>query len=411
MNQGASPPTSTQRRRAATVFIFVTLLIDVLSFGLIIPVLPHLIEEFLGGDVPRAAIWYGWFQVAFLGMQFIFMPIQGALSDRFGRRPVILISTIGLGLDYVVMAIASTLPILLVARMVAGMTSASLSAANAYIADVTPQARRAQAYGIVGIAFGLGLSIAPVVGGALGSVDMRLPFWVAAALCAANFCYGLLVLPESLPPENRSRTFVFAHANLLGSLRLLRRYPRVLGMIGVAALDALAHMAAPATFVLYAGYRFGWGPLMVGVTLTLSGVLQSIVQGFLVKPIVGAMGENRALIFSLGCGTLGLTLFALAPTGYWFWAVMPITALWGAARPALQSLLSGAVDAREQGRLQGTVTSISSLAGIVGAIVFPIVLAIVTASERHDVWAGATFFIAAAAAGVGLLLAYRVVRR
>lgn len=403
-NVASTPPV----RRAALIFIFITLLIDILSFGLIIPVLPHLILGFVNENVSVAAWWYLAFSVVFMAMQFVFTPVQGALADRFGRRPIILASNLGLGLDFLMMALVNTLPLLFIGRVISGITSASFSASNAYVADVTPPEKRAQAYGFLGIAFGVGFVIAPVIGGFLGEIHPRLPFWAAVCMSLTNFCYGLFVLPESLTPDKRSARFDWAHANPFGALKLVARYPQVLGLVGVAALIALVHMVYPTTFVLYADYRFGWGPLMVGVTLALVGVLQAIVQGGLVKLIVGKLGERGALLFGLACGTVGLTLYALAPTGYWFWAAMPITALWGVAQPAAQAMMSHFVDPREQGRLQGTVASVSSVSGIVGAFLFPSTLALVSGSHDHGIWAGATFFIAATILGAALLLAWYI---
>ncbi|MGN6517828.1 MAG: TCR/Tet family MFS transporter [Dokdonella sp.] len=398
-------------RRAALVFIFVTVLIDILSFGLIIPVLPHLIENFLHGDVAAAARWYTGFASVFMAMQFVFTPVQGALSDRYGRRPVILLSNLGLGLDFAMMALVDSLPLLFIGRVVSGITSASFSTANAYIADITPPQQRAQAFGMIGMAFGLGFIVAPFIGGHLGAIDVRLPFWAAVAMSLTNFCYGWFVLPESLPAGRRAARFDWSHANPLGSLALLRRYPQVLGIAGVLFLMAFAHMVYPTTFVLYADYRFGWGPDMAGNTLALVGLLAAIVQGVLIKRIVAALGERRTLLFGLACGAVGFALYALAPTGYWFWAMMPVAALWGVATPAAQALMTHAVDPREQGRLQGAVASLGSIAGIFGALVFPTILAAVAGAGRHDVVAGATFWLAALIVGSGGLLAWRVSAR
>lgn len=407
MDNGATP-NPPPARRAALIFIFITLLIDILAFGLIIPVLPHLILGFVDNSVSAAAWWYLAFSVVFMAMQFVFTPVQGALADRFGRRPVILASNLGLGLDFLLMALVNTLPLLFIGRVISGITSASFSASNAYVADVTPPEKRAQAYGMLGIAFGIGFVIAPVIGGFLGEWHPRAPFWAAIAMCLTNFCYGLFVLPESLTPDKRSAHFDWAHANPFGALQLLSRYPQVLGLVGVTALIALVHMVYPTTFVLYADYRFGWGPLMVGVTLALVGILSAIVQGMLIKRIVARLGERRTLLFGLACGTLGLVLYALAPTGYWFWAAMPVAALWGTAQPAAQAMMSHLVDPREQGRLQGAVTSASSISGIVGAFLFPSTLALVSGSRDHGVWAGATFFIAALILGLSFLLAWYI---
>mgnify|MGYP001604384775 FL=1 len=397
-------------RRAALIFIFVTVLIDILSFGLIIPVLPHLIESFLGGDVPKAAIWYGWFATVFMAMQFVFTPVQGALSDRFGRRPVILLSNLGLGLDFLMMALVNTLPLLFIGRVISGITAASFSTANAYVADVTPPEKRAQSFGMIGMAFGIGFVIAPAIGGFLGEIDTRLPFKVAVALCLANFVYGFFVLPESLPPERRTPRFDWAHANPLGALQLLRRYPQVLGLISVLFLLAFAHMVYPSTFVLYADYRFGWGPQMVGYTLAVVGVLAAVVQGGLIKKIVAAFGERRTLLLGLGCGTVGFMLYGLAPSGPWFWAAMPIAALWGIAQPAAQAIMTHQVDPTEQGRLQGAVASLSSIAGIFAPTLFTRAFAAVTEAHLHNAWAGITFGIAAVLVGIAWLIAWRVSR-
>jgi DHA1 family tetracycline resistance protein-like MFS transporter len=402
----SEPSSAPPPRRAALAFIFITVLIDILAFGLIIPVLPHLIEHFLSGDVSRAAVWYGYFSTAFFAMQFFFTPVQGALSDWLGRRPVILLSNLGLGLDFVLMALVNTLPLLFIGRVISGITAASFSTANAYVADVTPPERRAASFGLLGMAFGIGFVVAPAIGGFLGEINLRLPFWAAVVLCLANFCYGLFVLPESLPREKRTPRFDWQHANPFGALALLRRYPQVLGLVGVLFLMALAHMVYPTTFVLYADYRFHWGPQMVGYTLALVGVLAAIVQGGLVKKIVAALGERRTLLFGLGCGTLGFALYAVAPTGYWFWAMMPIAALWGVAGPAAQAIMTHHVDPREQGRLQGAVASLSSIAGILAPTLFTRIFAAVTEAGLRDVWAGAAFLAAGAMVGAALFLAW-----
>lgn len=400
---------TTPPRKAALVFIFITVLIDILAFGLIIPVLPHLIESFLEGNVSQAAIWYGWFSTAYMTMQFFFTPVQGALSDWLGRRPVILASNLGLGLDFILMATVNTLPLLFIGRIISGITAASFSTANAYVADVTPAEKRAQAFGMIGMAFGIGFVVAPAIGGFLGEINVRLPFWAAVVMCLTNFVYGLFVLPESLPKEKRTPHFDWAHANPFGALKLLRRYPQVLGLIGVLFLMALAHMVYPTTFVLYADYRFGWGPQMVGYTLAGVGVLAAIVQGGLIKKIVGALGERHALLFGLGCGTLGFALYGLAPNGYWFWSFMPIAALWGVAGPAAQAIMTHHVDPREQGRLQGAVASLSAIAGIIAPTLFTRTFAAVTQAHMHGAWAGVTFGLASVMLGGALVLAWYTV--
>src|SRR5690349_4248307 len=250
-----TPPEAPARRRAALIFIFVTVLIDILSFGIIIPVLPHLVEQLAGGGVAKAAMWVGVFGTLFAAIQFACAPIQGALSDRFGRRPVILLSNLGIGVDFLFMALVNTLPLLLIGRCISGMTAASFTTANAYIADVTPPEKRAGAFGMLGAAFGIGFVIGPALGGFLGGIDLRLPFWASSGLALANFCYGYFILPESLPPEQRSPKFDWSHANPLGSLVLLKRYPQVFGLAAVVLLVNSAHYVLPSVFVLYADYR------------------------------------------------------------------------------------------------------------------------------------------------------------
>jgi DHA1 family tetracycline resistance protein-like MFS transporter len=397
-------------RRAALIFIFFTVLLDILAFGLIIPVLPHLIKQFVGGETANATVWHGLFATSFMVMQFFMTPVQGALSDRFGRRPVILVSNFGLAVDFLIMALAQTLPLLFIGRLLSGITSASFSTANAYIADLTPPAKRAAAFGKLGMAFGLGFTLAPVFGAWLGQIELRLPFYAAAALCFANFCYGTFVLPESLSKEMRSR-FDWRRANPLGSLKLLRSHPELFGLATVTFLMGLAHLVYPTTFVLYADYRFGWGLDMVGWTLLIVGVLSIIVQGVLIGRIVKWIGERRALLFGTLMGTIGFTLYGLAPTGWWFWAAMPIAALWAVAGPAAQSLMTQHVSPQEQGRLQGAIGSLNSIAGILGPTLFTQTLAAVAQADVHDVWAGATFWLAAAVVGLGGLVAWRSTRK
>ncbi len=390
-------PTGVRVRKAAVSFVFVTALLDMLAFGMIIPVLPHLIASFLGGSDSAAAQWYGWMATVFMVMQFFCSPIQGALSDHFGRRPVLLLSNFGVGVDFLFMAMVHTLPLLFIGRVISGITAASFSTASAYIADVTPPEKRAQAFGIIGIAFGVGFIVAPALGGWLGVVHLRLPFWIAAGLSLANFCYGFFVLPESLPPERRAR-FQWSKANPLASLRLLRSHHELFGMAAVLLLMFFAHVVYPSTFVLYADTRFHWNMDMAGKTLAIVGVLAAIVQGGLIKRFVKSFGERKTLLIGLACGAVGFGLYGLAPTGYWFWAAMPISALWGVSQPAAQAIMTHHVSPSEQGRLQGAVSSLQSIAGIVMPLVFTHLFAQV--SHDHGVWIGSTFWLA------GLLLLF-----
>ena len=396
-------------RRAALAFILITVFLDILAFGMIIPVLPHLLASFLEGDLSRTAVVHGLFASSFMVMQFIFSPVQGALSDRFGRRPIILLSNLGLGPDFLLMAVAQTLPLLFIGRVLSGITSASFSTANAYIADVTPPQDRAAAYGKIGMAFGIGFVLAPAVGGLIGDANPRLPFWIAAGLSIANFCYGWFVLPESLPLERRA-PFSWKRANPIASLSFLAHHPEVFALAGVLFLMQLAHIVYPSVFVLYADYRFDWGPKMVGYTLAGVGILSVIVQGGLIKRFIARFGERKTLLLGLAFGAAGFLLYGLAPSGAWFWAAMPIAALWGIATPAAQSLMTRQVAPNEQGRLQGAIVSLSSVAGILGPTIFTRAFSDAAGRGPDNAWVGITFWLAAAMLLTGLWLAWRATR-
>ncbi|MDG6347337.1 TCR/Tet family MFS transporter [Luteimonas sp. 8-5] len=402
--------TTPRVRRAALAFIFVTVLIDVLAFGVIIPVLPHLIEDFVGGDTANAAYWVGVFGTVFAGIQFVTSPIQGALSDRFGRRPVILLSCLGLGLDFVFMALANTLPWLLVGRIISGITSASFTTANAYVADVTPPEKRAKSYGMIGAAFGLGFIVGPLLGGWLGDVHLRLPFWFAAGLALLNFCYGLFVLPESLPPEKRTRKFDWSHANPLGSLVLLKRYPQVFGLAAVVFIANLAHYVYPSIFVLFADYQYQWGPREVGWVLAAVGVCSVIVQAGLVGRIVHAIGERRALLLGLACGMLGFGIYGFADSGWIFLIGLPISAIWGLAAPSTQALITRQVGPEVQGRIQGALMSLVSMAGIIGPGIFAGSFGWFIGPKTPVHLPGAPFLIAALLLGSAIAIAWRYAR-
>ena len=361
---------SDTRRRAAVVFIFVTVLLDMLAFGIVIPVLPHLIEQLAGGGIAKAAWWVGVFSTVFAVVQFGFSPVQGALSDRFGRRPVILISNLGLAIDFVILALAPTLWLLFVSRTLLGMTAASFTTANAYIADITPREKRAAAFGMLGGAFAVGFIVGPALGGFLGHLWIRLPFWAAAILSLVNFCYGFFVLPESLPKERRAPKFDWRHANPLGSVLLLKRYPQVLALAAVFFLLALAQLSINSTYVLYTDFRYGWGPQTVGYTLALVGVLTGVVQALLVRRLMPKLGERRMILSGLAFVAVGYFIFGFAPEAWLFLAGIPFLCLGGLAGPPAQSLITHQVDPSEQGRLQGALTSLQSLAGIFGPALF-----------------------------------------
>ena len=397
-------------RQAALAFIFVTVVLDILALGIVIPVLPHLVEEFMGGDTAGAAKVYGLFGTVWALMQFISMPVMGALSDRFGRRRVILLSNLGLGLDYILMALAPNLAWLFVGRVISGITAASISTAMAYIADVTPTDKRAAAFGKVGMAFGLGFVLGPAIGGILGSVDPRLPFWAAAAFSLANALYGMFVLPESLSPEKR-RPFEWRRANPLGSLRLLRSHPQLSSLAVVVFLSNLAHAALPATFVLYAAYRYGWNARDVGFVLASVGVCSAIVQGAIVGAAVRRLGERRVLLTGLACGAIGFFAYGLAPTGALFLAAVPVVALWGLASPAAQGLMTRHIDPTEQGALQGAAGSIMGVATMIGPALFAGTFAyFIGAGTRWHV-PGAAFMLASLLLAAGAFVAARTTSR
>lgn len=355
--------------RRALAFIFCTVLLDVLSLGLMIPVLPTIVLGFMGGDTAGAAEVFGLFATVWGLMQFLFSPLLGTLSDRFGRRPIILISCLGLGLDYIFMALAPSLVLLFIGRVISGVTAATISTAFAYIADVTKPESRAKAFGIVGMAFGAGFMLGPAAGGLLGSIDPRLPFWLAAAACLINAAFGWFILPESLPPEKRM-AFAWKRANPVGSLRLLASHRQLLGLAAVDFLGNVAHQALPAVFVLYAGYRYGWDELTVGLTLAFVGVCSALVQGLLVGPTVARIGARRALLAGLLLGGVGMAIYGLAPTGPWFWVGTPVMALWGLSGPAIQDMMTRRVGDSEQGQLQGALSSSRSIAGLVAPGLF-----------------------------------------
>jgi MFS transporter, DHA1 family, tetracycline resistance protein len=403
------PSSPAPPRRAALVFIFVTIVLDMLALGMIVPVLPKLVESFLGGDTARAAKMYGVFATVWALMQFLFSPVLGALSDRYGRRPVILISSFGLGLDYIVMALAPTVGWLFLGRVISGITAASFATASAYVADVTPPEKRAGAFGMLSAAFGLGFVLGPALGGVLGAIDPRLPFWVAAGLSLVNAMYGLFVLPESLPAARRAG-FAWGSANPIGSLSLLRSHAELLGLSAVHFVSMVAHEALPTTLVLYASYRYGWDNRTVGLTIATFGVGSAIVGGGLVRPVVARFGERRVLVTGLLFGVAGFAIFGLAPTGALFWLGVPVNALWGLSGPPMQGLMSSRVSASEQGQLQGALSSLRGIAFMIGPGLFTLTFASFIGARRDWHLPGAPFVLAALLLAGAVLVALRVTR-
>jgi DHA1 family tetracycline resistance protein-like MFS transporter len=366
-----SPPQQPAARKAAVGFIFAAALMDILALGIMIPVLPNLVKQFTHGDTASASQVVLVFAVTWGVMQFVFGPIMGMLSDRFGRRPVLLISIFGLGVDYLFMALAPSLAWLYVGRLINGLTSASFSTANAYIADVTTPDKRARAYGLMGAAFGVGFILGPGLGGFLGQYSLRLPFFFSAGLALLNWLYGFFILPESLPKAMRSPTLNWRKAiPAAGAVNFLRSRRELLGLAGVYQLFQLAHNVFPSIFVLFVGYRFGWGPRDAGLMLMATGLITVLVQVSLVGRIVKALGERGALLIGLGSATIAFLIYALAPTGWWFVVAIPAGALTGLIGPGLQGLMTRRVGPSEQGQLQGVNAAMTGLCAIVGPMIY-----------------------------------------
>ena len=395
-------------RRAALAFVFVTVVLDMLALGMIAPVLPRLLVELGGGDTAHGARVYGLFGMVWALMQFVWSPVLGALSDRYGRRPVILLSNLGLGLDYVLMALAPSVAWLFVGRVISGITAAVIPTAHAYIADVTPPERRSAAFGLIGVGFGVGFVLGPAAGGLLGAADPRLPFWVAAALSLANAAYGYFVLPESLPADRRS-AFSWARANPVGALGLLRSHPELLGLSAASFLANVAHESRYA-FVLYTVLRYGWGDREVGFALAGVGIGAVAVQGLLVGPAVARLGERATLVVGLLFGAIGFAMYGLAPTGPWFVAGVLVSGLWGLAAPANQGLMTRRVSPGEQGQLQGALGSLRGIAWMIGPGLFTYTFAFFVEPGRGWRFPGAPFVLAALLLAGSAGIAWRATR-
>jgi DHA1 family tetracycline resistance protein-like MFS transporter len=372
-------------------------------------VLPKLVEDFMSGDTAQAASIYGLMGTAWALMQFVCSPIQGALSDRFGRRPVVLLSNVGLGLDYIFMALAPNVAWLFVGRMISGIASSSFSTAGAYIADVTPPEKRAAAFGMIGAAFGLGFVLGPAVGGLLGVSDPRLPFWGAAATSLVNACYGFFVLPESLPREKRM-SFAWKRANPVGSLKLLRSHRELFSLAAVVFLGYLAHAVLPSVAVLYVGYRYEWDTKAVGFMLAGAGAGAMIVQGLLMRPLTARFGERKTLLAGLLSGAVGFAVYGVATDGWIYCAGIPIMAFWGLAGPSAQSFMSRRVSSSEQGQLQGAIAGLSGIAGLIGPGLFTQTFALFIGAQASWHLPGAPFLLASLLLFVGVAIAWRATR-
>ena len=394
--------------RAAFAFIFITVALDMLALGIIVPVLPKLVVTFEGGDVAHAARIVGLFGFAWAAMQFLASPVVGALSDRFGRRPVVLLSNFGLGLDYLVMALAPSVAWLFAGRVISGITSSSYPTASAYIADVTPADQRAAKFGMLGAAFGLGFIIGPAVGGILGGINLRLPFWVAGGLSLANAAYGYFILPESLPPEKRAHV-PWHMANPLGSLTFLRAHPEILALSATYFLYYIAHEIYPTLFVLFGDYRYGWTVSQLGLTLAFYGIGSTIASAFLIRPIVARTGERNALLLGLALAAVSSAIIAAAYTGTLFLVSIPIASLAGLTTPSLMAIASRQASETEQGRLQGALGSLQGIAMMTAPPILSEIFA-VAIQRGGKPYAGVPFAFVSLVLCAALLLAARATR-
>lgn len=375
-------------------FIFITILIDVIGLGIIIPVLPKLIEQMTGDNLSVASKYAGWLTFAYASMQFLFSPIIGGLSDRYGRRPVLLFSLFGFSIDYLLMGFAPTIVWLFVGRLISGLTGASFTTATAYIADVSPPEKRAQNFGLIGGAFGLGFIIGPVIGGLLGHYGARIPFFAAAALAMLNAIYGYFVLPESLDKEHR-RKFDWKRANPVGSLKQLNKYPLILSLVVSLVFIYIASHATQSTWTFYTMEKFGWNEKMVGYSLGFIGLMIALVQGGLIRLIIPKIGQKKSIYIGLSLYVIGFVCFAFATKGWMMFAFVIPFSLGGICGPALQGVMSEQVPANEQGELQGALTSLISVTSIVGPLLMTYLFSYFTSPQAPFQFPGAPFLMGA----------------
>ncbi|HEX4375344.1 MAG TPA: TCR/Tet family MFS transporter, partial [Puia sp.] len=397
-------------KQAALGFIFVTLLIDVTGWGIIIPVMPKLIEQLIHGSVNVASKYGGWLTFAYAFMQFICAPILGNLSDKYGRRPVLLFSLFGFGIDYLFLSFAPTIAWLFVGRAIAGITGASFTTASAYIADISTNENRAKNFGMVGAAFGLGFIVGPVIGGLLGQFGPRVPFYAAAGLCLLNWLYGYFILPESLSKEHR-REFEWKRANPVGALAHLKKYPTLIGLFISLTFIYIAAHAVQSNWSYFTIYRFNWTEKMVGISLSVVGLLIALVQAGLIRIITPKIGNERSIYIGLGLYALGLFLFAFATQSWMMFLFLVPYCLGGIAGPSLQSVMAGHVPPNEQGELQGALTSLMSATSIIGPLMMTNLFAYFTSTKAPFQFAGAPFLTGAVLMLASTILAFRSLKR
>lgn len=394
-----------KKTNTAIGFIFITMLIDITGWGIIIPVIPKLIEELIHGDISEAAKYGGWLSFAYAFTQFIFAPLVGNLSDKYGRRPIILISLLGFAIDYVFLALSPNIIWLFIGRVIAGMTGASITTASAYIADISTEENRAKNFGLIGAAFGMGFIIGPVLGGLLGQFGSRVPFYAAAVLCLINFIYGYFILPESLDKDHR-REFEWKRANPIGSLFMLKKHPKMSGLILVLILIYIGAHAVQSNWSYFTMYMFGWKEKEVGLSLGLIGLLVGLVQGLLIRWINPRIGNERSIYYGLGLYAIGMLLFAFATESWMMFAFLVPYCLGGICGPALQSVITSNVSKQEQGELQGALTSLMSATAIVGPPLMTNLFFYFTHDQAPFQFPGAPFFLAFIMLGMGAIIAY-----
>ncbi len=393
-----------KRNQAALIFIFVTVLIDILGIGVIIPVLPQLFEEVGGLDSSEASIMGGALTATYAVMQFFFAPILGGLSDKYGRRPLLLIALLGLGIDYLVIVFAPTISWFFVARCIAGICGSSITVANAYIADISTVENRAKNFGMIGAAFGLGFVIGPSLGGLLGDIGTKVPFIVAACLSFINMIYGYFVIPESLAVENR-RAFSWKRANPFGTLRQVFNYKMIVGLVVSLFFIYVAANATHANWPYFTKNKFNWGATEIGLSLTFVGVMVSIVQGGVIGPVVKKIGEIKAVYLGLFFNVLGLSLLGIVPEAWMLYAVIVPYAFGGLAGPSLQSLMTAQVPKNAQGELQGGLTSVMTVSSIIGPLVMTGIFRYYTNPENDVYFPGAPFILGTVMALVSIFIA------
>ena len=393
----------------ALVFVVVTVLIDIIGFGLILPVLPRLLVELTGDTVNQAAIDGGWLAFVYAVMQFVCAPLLGNLSDRYGRRPVLLFAVGALGIDYIVMGFAPTLAWLFLGRTIAGIAGASFTPAYAYVADVSPPDKRAQSFGLISAAFGVGFILGPALGGLLGQLGTRTPFFAAAALSLVNLVYGTFVLPESLPPEAR-RPFEWRRANPLGTLLQMRKHPVVLGLLGALFLWMVAHQVMPSTWTFYTKFRFGWSEMMIGASLAAAGVVMAVSQATLMRVLVPRLGERRTALTGIAVASVGYFGYGIATAGWMMFAWLGTWLLGALVMPSTNALMSHRVEKSAQGELQGAVAGLFSLSSIVGPPLMTQLFGRFSAPDAPVHLPGAAFFASTLLAWTSFALYYRATR-